>query len=75
MPVVDGIDYPYTPAGKAAAGRARNATPFRRPQSQASLFGRNSRQKPPVNTHGTFNPAGPTENIHAREAIDREDVV
>jgi hypothetical protein len=73
MPVVDGKHYAYTPAGQAAAGRARNARPGR--DSQASLFGRNSRQKPPVHTHGTFNPAGPTENIHAREAIDREDVV
>jgi hypothetical protein len=73
MPVVDGKHYAYTPAGKAAAEKARNARPWK--GSQASLYGKNSRQKPPVNTHGTFNPAGPTENIHAREAIDREDVV
>jgi len=73
MPVVDGKHYAYTPAGQAAAEEARSARPWK--GSQASLYGKNSRQKPPVNTHGTFNPAGPTENIHAREAIDREDVV
>ncbi len=73
MPEVDGKHYAYTPAGEAAADKARNARPWK--GSQASLYGKNSRQKPPVNTHGTFNPAGPTENIHAREAIDREDVV
>ena len=41
----------------------------------ASLYGKNHRQKPPVHTHGTFNPAKATENITAERTVKRSDVI
>jgi|TARA_R100001143_G_scaffold19285_1_gene20767 hypothetical protein len=72
MPVVDGKHYAYTPAGIAASKRAKNASTA---GGKGSLYGKNHRQKPPVQTHGTFNPASPTENISAERTVKRSDVV
>ena len=66
MPIVDGKEYPYTRKGIRAANKARagattpaGGSPFSRTRraSASPLYGPNSRQEPPVNTHGTFGPA------------------
>jgi hypothetical protein len=61
MPVVDGKHYAYTKSGMAAAKRAKKA----KGGKGESLYGKNHRQAPPHNTHGTFNPAKSTENTRA----------
>lgn len=72
MPTVGGKEYSYTPGGIRAANRARagattpaGGSPFSRTRRApvGPLYGPNSRQKPPIDTAGTFSPALPTDNI------------
>jgi hypothetical protein len=74
MPIVGGTEYPYTRRGIRAADRARagattpaGGSPFSRVRRApvGPLYGPNSRQKPPVDTRGTFNPPQRTDNITA----------
>jgi hypothetical protein len=74
MPIVDGREFPYSPGGIRAANRARagattpaGGSPFSRNRrmSAGPLYGPNSRQKPPVDTGGSFCVPGKTDNIKA----------
>ena len=71
MPMVDGKQYPYTLEGIGAANRARagattpaGGSPFSRVRgaSAGPLYGPNHRQKPPIDTHGTFGPASGSQS-------------
>ena len=74
MPIVDGREFSYSPGGIRAANMARagattpaGGSPFSRNRrmSAGPLYGPNSRQKPPVDTRGSFCVPVKTDNIKA----------